>query len=243
MILITGRTADGDYVVSDPAGDYYASSTGHYGDGKCGNNVVYPKAGLEVNANGRPALAIPSRPGADPRVLVVVGHAPSGERGNFGFPLEDESGRRAGLLASGGTVEGIPGSWVGVDPILPSDPDAPAVEPDPDSWPYAIVLPRPAEGLVLRVQGDEAAQFEIEVHAVENGLPSLATTEAGSLAAGETQTIALDVTAPATRIAAPRGKVKLRGKLRFRGTASDDGAGNEQVAFAKGRSLVGFKLL
>jgi hypothetical protein len=77
VILITGRTEACDYVVSDPAGDYYSSSTGHYGGQKCGDNVVYPKAGVEANAANRSMLAIPNRAGADPQVLVAVGSGPS----------------------------------------------------------------------------------------------------------------------------------------------------------------------
>ena len=49
MILFVGRTAAGDYIVRDPAGDYYFGTpanyaTRHYDNGSsCGDTVVYPK--------------------------------------------------------------------------------------------------------------------------------------------------------------------------------------------------------
>jgi hypothetical protein len=192
VILITGRTADGDYVVSDPAGDYYSSSTNHYGGQKCGDNVVYPKAGVEANAADRPVLAIPNHAGADPRAVVAVGHGPGGGRGEFVFWLEDGLGRRVGWPSPLTPVIELPTSWAGVDPVLPSDPDAPAVTIDPATAPYAAVMLLPAAGLVLRVASiGPAAPFEIQLRTIEKGRLISSVVESGTLGAGETRTIAI----------------------------------------------------
>ncbi|SEO08290.1 Peptidase_C39 like family protein [Duganella sp. CF517] len=50
VILLVGRTSNGDYIVKDPAGNFFAGSAQaneHYGPGKsCGGNVVYSRAAL-----------------------------------------------------------------------------------------------------------------------------------------------------------------------------------------------------
>jgi hypothetical protein len=189
VILITGRTAAGDYVVSDPAGDYYSSSTNHYGDDKCGDNVVYPKAGVEANAQGRAMLAIPNFPGADPLVLVAVGEAPGGGRGAFRFWLEDGYGFRVGFPDGADPVVHRPWSWAGLDPVLPSDPAAPEVTLSPDTWPYAA-LTLLDEPLLLRVQSTGGpADFQVQLRAIENGRLRFDRLETGTLGAGETRTI------------------------------------------------------
>jgi hypothetical protein len=190
VILITGRTASGDYVVSDPAGDYYASSTDHYGDDECGDNVVYPKAGVEANAQGRAFLAIPNFPGADPLVLVAVGGAPGGGRGAFRFWIEDGFGGMVGSPPGFESIAWRPFSWAGIDPILASDPSAPEAVLDPASWPYAAVTLLDADDLLLRVQSNGGpAPFEIRLRAIENGRLRFERIAAGTLGAGETQTI------------------------------------------------------
>jgi hypothetical protein len=201
VILITGRTAAGDYIVSDPAGDYYSSSTNHYGDDKCGDNVVYPKAGVEANAQGRAMLAIPNYPGADPVVLVAVGEAPGGGRGNFRFWVEDGFGLKVGWPSDQAPVAQRPISWAGVDPILPSDPSAPEVVLDPETWPYAAVTLLDSDDLLLRVQSTGApAPFEVRLRVIENGRLVASRLEAGTLGAGETRTI--PIPEPAALLAA-----------------------------------------
>jgi hypothetical protein len=48
MIVVTGRdkTNPGEYVVYDPAGNYFSNPTDHYGPGSCGNGVLYPASWL-----------------------------------------------------------------------------------------------------------------------------------------------------------------------------------------------------
>jgi hypothetical protein len=214
VILITGRTAAGDYVVSDPAGDYYSSSTNHYGDDKCGDNVVYPKAGVEANAQGRAMLAIPNYPGADPLVLVAVGEAPGGGRGDFRFWLEDGLGRKVGWTNDLAPVAERPTSWGGVDPILPSDPSAPEVVLDPDTWPYAAVTLFDVDDLLLRVQSTGApAPFEVRLRAIENGRLVSSRLEAGTLGAGETRTIPIPEPAAPLAALAALGALAARGRL------------------------------
>jgi len=190
VILITGRTGDGDYVVSDPAGDYYSSSSNHYGGQKCGDNVVYPKAGVEANAADRPMLAIPNHAGADPQALVAVGRAPGGGRGEFLFWLEDGLGRKVGWPESVAPLSQIPTSWAGLDPVVPSSPDAPAAALDPSAAPYAAVLLLPVADLVLRVQSlGPPADYEILLRTIQNGRLVSSTLESGTLGAGETRTL------------------------------------------------------
>ena len=197
VILITGGTEAGDYVVSDPAGDYYSSSTGHYGSQKCGYNVVYPKAGVEANAANRSPLAVPNRAGADPQVLVAVGGGPSGGRGDFVFWLEDGLGRRVGWPTPLGPLSQIPMSWAGIDPIVPSSPDAPPAAIDTDHAPYAAVLLLPVSDLLLRIQSTgPPAAYAIQLRVLEKGRLVSSTVESGTLGAGELRTVAVPEPAP-----------------------------------------------
>lgn len=54
MIVVTGRdrTNPGEYVVYDPAGNYFADPTGHYGAESCGNGVLYPASWLLAYTTG-----------------------------------------------------------------------------------------------------------------------------------------------------------------------------------------------
>jgi hypothetical protein len=54
MIVVTGRdeTNPGEYVVYDPAGNYFSNPTDHYGARSCGNGVLYPASWLIAYTTG-----------------------------------------------------------------------------------------------------------------------------------------------------------------------------------------------
>lgn len=54
MIVVLGRSPSnrGEYVVYDPAGNYFSSPTNHYGPGSCGHAVLYPASWLLAYTTG-----------------------------------------------------------------------------------------------------------------------------------------------------------------------------------------------
>jgi hypothetical protein len=54
MIVVTGRALgnDDEYVVYDPAGNYFADPVNHYGPGSCGSGVLYPRSWLLAYTTG-----------------------------------------------------------------------------------------------------------------------------------------------------------------------------------------------
>jgi hypothetical protein len=54
MIVVTGRarTNRNEYVVYDPAGNYFSDPVNHYGPGSCGGAVLYPRSWVLAYATG-----------------------------------------------------------------------------------------------------------------------------------------------------------------------------------------------
>ncbi len=206
VVLFTGRTANGDYIVSDPAGDYFSSDTGHYGSGKCGSNTIYPEGVTNdrlYNNDGstRPALAIQGQPGADPPYLVLIGWFSGTGPSPYNLWVQDAAGGRAGFLPDGMLVQEIPGSEVRLDPQYPSDPDAPSMPaPNRSDWPQSISLPltQDPRTLTISVQGRLAADYRVEVYTVENGTSLRDASETGHVAAGQTLSFPVQATGATT---------------------------------------------
>lgn len=227
VILITGRTPDGDYVVSDPAGDYQSGAS-HYGAGKCGDNVIYSKDVLESHIGGRPAIAISNVPGADPGYNVVIAR-----RAGSGPPplvvVTGDAGRRSGWLSAGHVVRQIPGSLAARDPVIPSEFAAAQPAVDPATFPYAVLLRRPRQPtLKVRVisqepRGATPQHVKVEVFGTEGGQAVTRRLTAMTLPGGGTRSLRVDVHPPTARIATPRSGSRVRRSRlkRFMGTASD----------------------
>ena len=223
VILVTGMTPGGDFIVSDPAGDYASSSQGHCGKGKCGANTVYPKDMMQAHVTGRSALAISNAPGADPEVLLVVARYKGG-----GPPpsVIVKVGHDAAGWRGHNRVKGIAGSFPLVDPIIPSDPQA-SGGIDPARWPLGVLLHHlPSDPVQIVIRSNEP-----HGGAPQKVTPVIFTTGGGEtganaqlpfdLPAGKSRTLRRDVTPPVARIIEPKSKVKRRALKRFLGTAGD----------------------
>jgi hypothetical protein len=204
---VRGLTANGDCIVSDPAGDYFSSDAGHYGKGKCGSNTIYPKGVTDdrlENADGtiRPALAVQSQVGANPAYLLVTGRSIGTGALPYDLWVQDASGARAGFLPDGRLVQDIGGSEVRLDPQYPSDPEAPSMAaPNSTDGPQEILLPLTQDPgtLTISVQGRLAADYNVEVELVQNGTSSIDAFHAGHVDTNQTLTFPVQTTqAPAT---------------------------------------------
>jgi hypothetical protein len=167
MILVTG-IKNGNFVVSDPAGNYFGDNTSHYGAGRCGYGVTYPVDWVKAYVVNRALLRIGAR-SARPReglqsraataqfgtAISIADTNPETADNPQTFYLQDAAGRRAGWI-DGAVFEEIPDSFVGKDPPTRSDPEAgdPDIEPAPaapTATARAIVVPEPQPGTVLHV--------------------------------------------------------------------------------------------
>jgi len=209
VILFTGRTTTGDYIVSDPAGDYMSSDSGHYGSGSCGANVLYPKAIVEARLlnsdnSSRPALAIENQSGADPQYLLVIGWYSGMGPSPYRLWVQDGTGHRSGFVPGGGIAQEIPNSEVGTDPQYESNPDAlPGPAPNSSDWPESVSLPIPAgsAGLQVFLQGVTASNYHVEVYIVGNGIMSRDSFTDGNVSGG--QTVSFPVAAGSTASGSP----------------------------------------
>jgi len=175
MILVTG-IRDGNFVVSDPAGNYFGDNTGHYGAGKCGYGVTYPvdwvkayivnRALIRIGARSpRPRLARSATAELGTAISVADTNPESADNPGT-FYLRDAEGRRAGWI-DGAIVEEIPDSYVGKDRPTRSDPEAgdPDLEPSPpapEPTSRAIVVPEPRPGTTLHVAADGAYALTVD---------------------------------------------------------------------------------
>ena len=216
VVLFVGRTLSGDYIVKDPAGDYYAGDddkTDHYGIGKsCGGNALYLQSDVrdrlarraatgilktpggqittEINAaRARPALAIPATQDPDPVGLLATGFfSGEGPRPYFLW-IEDSDGRVSGWLPDGTHAEEIAESIATLNPLLPSDPDSTDDDlPSDETWPYSVSVNNAAADLRVYVQASEETDFSVDIVWFVDGR-STTITDAGVLVQGETRKI------------------------------------------------------
>jgi hypothetical protein len=223
VILIKGRTPEGDYVVNDPAGDWAAP--GGYGADNCGGDLVYTEGDVRDHARGRHALGIPSTPGADPRVLGVTGHFPGPGPRPYDLWLEDPTGRRTGWQSEQAVVQ-IPTSFTDLNPPTPSTTDAPSAPPLPseNAWPYMASVVSPPAGLAIRIRGHRETSYELHVHVIDGGELVQQRVIRGTIGPGETESVTPDLDVPTVAMAAPPRKLsrkQLRKLRSFSGTAAD----------------------
>lgn len=66
MIVVLGRDPDdpGEYIVYDPAGNYFSDPVSHYGRSSCGSGVLYPRSWLLAFTTGAWYLELGSPPRA-----------------------------------------------------------------------------------------------------------------------------------------------------------------------------------
>lgn len=187
MIAVTG-IRDGNFVVSDPAGNYFSSPTNHYGAGRCGYGVTYPVDWVKAYMVGRSIVHIGARtplpaplPRAVPRAatyssgtaLLVTDTNPGSPDNPRTFYLRDGQGRRTGFI-DGAIVEEIPDSFAGKEPQEHSetsngDPAIDISPSDPPPTPRAIVVPNPAGQTTLHVVQDAGVPYALSVDAWGDG--------------------------------------------------------------------------
>ena len=173
VILIEGVSPDHprDYIVDDPAGNYFGGPGGgygpHYGPGKCGYHVLYPKAWVLAFTAGRWMLEL-GHPKKDPVVAMVSDAAAGTSQAPASFYVEDAQGRRTGWL-DGAALTEIPDSDAMVGPQLASDPAAGDADADGgddvgDGPPERFLLvPDPVSGLKLHIKGAAGGGFALAV--------------------------------------------------------------------------------
>jgi hypothetical protein len=224
VILITGRTQGGDYVVNDPAGDwaFFTNANDRYGPEDCGGNVVYTQSDLRDHAQGRWAIGVPPTPGADPLVLGAIGRFKGGGTRPYDLVIQDRSGRRSGFRG-GDRVLQIASSAADLDAPLPSNPGLPPgpAPPPQSSWPYAVSVVDPGDGTRISIRGRRRARYALEIYAIQNGGLVRRTVERGTISPGEIETFAPDFRPPASRIASFGRRPSKRRLTSFSGAASD----------------------
>ena len=180
MIAVTG-IANGNFVVMDPAGNFFGNPSNHYGAGKCGYGVTYPVAWMKSAIVGRYIVRIgphtPVRRAASPAArdasaalgsaLLVTDTHPESDDNPRTFYLVDPKGRRAGWI-DGSVVEEIPGASAGKPPASWSepaqgDPDFDPAPEDPPPMPRAIAIADPQPGTQLRVTADAGEAYALSV--------------------------------------------------------------------------------
>lgn len=218
MIEFVGRTPSGDYIVNDPAGDWFSSRTGHYNKASCGNGAIYDKNVVRqhlvkrngdkqpVDAKGkvvtdieqaqpRWALAVPYNAAADPDYVLLRAHF-DGADPEYAMVLTDAQGRRAGWLPDGTQVTEIPGSQTLSEQFLPSDPDLPEDAPAPNNTAHVIVVEEPSASLTLKVQGAASMPFVVEGLRYVQGDKAGQFTTSGAVGPDGTASVPLPFSGP-----------------------------------------------
>ncbi len=169
-----------DYIVNDPAGNFFSKSGGasypggHYGAGSCGFGVAYPMDWVHAHSAGRWAVAFgrPDGAWAQTGARRATGTPAPGRRGLTPHPVfeltlpadgapgdlwvQDAAGRRAGFV-DGRAVTEIPGADVGEAQDADLGPGGEDEDtPGPDEQPVRrrhLVVPDPGPGATLHAGG------------------------------------------------------------------------------------------
>jgi hypothetical protein len=208
MIAVVGADKRGNFIVEDPAGNFFGSQKGgyyprgHYGPGSCGHRALYPMYWLLAYTTDGGVLELGPRttrrsPRPTSRALATAAAAPK-----FGsaiaiydahpgtadaprsFYLQDASGRRAGWI-DGRIVEEIPNASVSQDTPgwmetgIGDESTAPWPDKEP-AMPRALVVPDPAPGTKLYVSATKGARFALIAEAWRDGLVVSKDTPAGT---------------------------------------------------------------
>lgn len=188
IIAIVGADARGNFIVNDPAGDYFGSPTGHYGPRKCGSRAVYPMFWLLAYTTSRYVVEVGKRTPRANRAtgqrfgsaVTVFDTNPGSASAPRSFYLRDASGRRTGWV-NGSVVEEIPGSSAAQDPPGWTDPavgNGPTLG-TPAATPRSIVVSELAKGTRLFVDDTKGARFSLTAENWRDGAVVSKRTLAG----------------------------------------------------------------
>ncbi len=123
--------------------------------------------------------------------MLVIGRFDGPGPRPYQLWLEDTSGRQTGWLPGGQQTEDIPDSDAALSPIVASDPSSvPDAPPDQGSWPYAVSVASPENGLRVFVSGNLQAGFSLEALRFTAG-GVIRSVTSGTVAQGETQEVTL----------------------------------------------------
>ncbi len=179
MILIVGIDPQqpGEYIVDDPAGDYFSAPTDHYQAGSYGYQVDYPKAWVlaySPNAMGRGFIEF--GPYTDESAVIDISEAEAtGSSVPTSFYLQNDAGQRAGWV-NGQAVAEIPDSFAGEDVPWSQDVaggDAeiePTPEPEPlGPFPRFLSVPAPTTDVKLHVVSGSSGSYVLSAEAGSDG--------------------------------------------------------------------------
>lgn len=211
MILVEGIDPryPGEYIVDDPAGDYFSSPqgpakyypSGHYGAGSCGYEVDYPKSWVLAYTTGKYLLALGQRSDASLTKYAAIGVTdPGGPNSPSSFYLEDASGDETGFV-NGSTLDEIPGSWAGNADPWPADVgddgdagstsrSAAAADDSTTTSARALSVSDPQPGLTLHIVGGSSGTYDLSVDAWTDGEPTAHDDLSGPASTGEDQILA-----------------------------------------------------
>ena len=188
MIAIVAADRRGNFIVEDPAGNFFASPTSHYGPGSCGHRAVYPHYWLLASTTkrwilelgkrtraARPFRTIASR-NATPKfgsAFAISDTHPGAADAPRSFYLQDAAGRRAGWI-DGRIVAAIPNSSVAQDTPGWTEPavgESIANAGEAPAAPRAIVVPELKAGTKLFVSDSKGARFSLSAETWQDGSP------------------------------------------------------------------------
>ena len=197
VVLFLGRTSMGDYVVNDPAGNYFASAIGHYGINKCGELAVYPKAVIDsipdlLNTVGGRMLVVPLKADVDPEVLYVSFDVLGKVSPDVSLWLVDTEGNRAGFLPADIKVTEIPNSRVIVEELTTTDPESEEADlSGPETTHYSILVVSPPSGVTALVSASKATGLKMKTIRYLDGNVISDMTTSANLSDGETRLLVL----------------------------------------------------
>jgi hypothetical protein len=191
VILIIGIDPQqpGSYIVDDPAGNYFASPTGHYGSGSYGYGVDYPKAWVlayATNSGGRGLIEFGPHTG-DPAVIDISDAQPGTSSAPTSFYLQNAAGQRTGWI-NGQAVNEIANSFAGEN--TPWSQDVAGGEMTPESEPAGpyrrfLLVPEPTTDMTLHVVPGSGGKYSLLARAGENGEDGADDQLQGSSPAGQ----------------------------------------------------------
>jgi hypothetical protein len=198
MILIVGIDPQqpGEYIVDDPAGNYFSSPKHHYGPGSCGYEVRYPKAWVLAYTTGRQFLEFGPYSGNDPLAINIQDAEPGGPRAPSSFYLQNGAGQRTGWI-NGEAVNELPHSYAAEDEPWPQDVSGgdPEVEPEPEPeptgpFPRYLSIAEPEAGVTLHVVAGSSGEYALSAEAGDNGIATSSEELKGASGPGQDTVIA-----------------------------------------------------
>ena len=182
--------SDGDYIVDDPAGGFFADPASHYGPGRCGHLARYPVGWAAQLTYQRWALVLgkktgPSADAAAAGNTAVLLQVPNGVH----VWVQDRGGHKVGFVASGQTI-GLSGFNVNDEFQAPSDPRTPLAGNAPVQS-RALIALDPGKGLTLVATGARGHKVSARMLEYRNGRLIASVNARKTLGAGVTRLLAV----------------------------------------------------